>query len=120
MERMFAEQTSSLRKSAMALKDVALNINDDLTGDLSILDRVNRTMDGTNSALKQTYKKFQENVVQVRTMKQVFILSMIIVIVFFILYYSLRYMIVSYMTSGADVLRNSSGSSVNNNALSTV
>ena len=95
-ERQFQGEISSARKNAQVLKDLALGINDDLTGDLQLLDKTNNTAEGTRIALRSTMKNLSE-MMQVKTTKHMFILTILIVVVFFIVYYSMRYAIRSYL-----------------------
>ncbi len=92
-ERSFSDYTSSLRKNVSSLKELVHYMNDDVLGDHSLLDHTNMHADSSRYSLKNSYKKLQEDVIQVKTYKQVLVLSLIIVMVFFIIYYGGRFFV---------------------------
>lgn len=95
-------------------------MNDDVLGDHSLLDHTNMHADSSRYSLKNSYKKLQEDVIQVKTYRQVLVLSLIIVMVFFIIYYGGRFFVFQVLLANNSNSHGSYGGGVRSGGVSQV
>jgi len=91
-------------------------MNDEVLSDHTLIDQTNTSADSNRYSLKNSYKKLQEDVIQVKTCRQVFMLSFIIVMVFFIVFYGGKFFVFQVLLakSGNHINSSSSSSSSSN------
>ncbi|KAL9644240.1 hypothetical protein ABK040_005701 [Willaertia magna] len=87
----FNKQTGELGNNARALKELAHDMNDELAVQVDYLRGTNIKATEANTSLGKTMKKLDE-ILEVKTTRHMCIIIWSIVIIFFIFYYSIRFL----------------------------